>query len=216
MTAFVGIYTQFWTSILISTFLICNSNFFGILSTGVYWRTHLCIDVNNIVLIQERMIDDRKADVPIKNIYEKLGLWKETVIHLPLLMAATRSIFFGPLRRENHNFFLVCFAVITQVFFSPLFSLFNLTPRVILHHYSPTPWTWRRFQVCIWSFSSNSSYKPNDRNAKNVRQSLTPSPQSSQHRMERKQRGSRVGTPPPLPFLFLPICPCASPTCFLR
>lgn len=94
--------------------------------------------MNNIVLIQERMIDDRKADVTIKNMYEKLGLWKETVIHLPLPMAVTRSISLGPLRRENH-----------EVFFSPLFSLFNLTPRVSLHQYSPTSWSWRRSQVCV-------------------------------------------------------------------
>ena len=54
--------------------------------------------MNNIALIQERMIDDRKADVTIKNIYEKLGLWKETEIHLPLPKAVTRSISLGPLR----------------------------------------------------------------------------------------------------------------------
>ena len=65
--------------------------------------------MNNIALIQERMIDDRKADVTIKNIYEKLGLWKETVIHLPLPMAVTRSISLGPLRRENHEVFLGLF-----------------------------------------------------------------------------------------------------------
>ena len=65
--------------------------------------------MNNIALIQERMIDDRKADVTIKNIYEKLGLWKGTVIHLPLPMAVTRSISLGPLRRENHEVFLGLF-----------------------------------------------------------------------------------------------------------
>ena len=74
--------------------------------------------MDNIVLIQERMIDDRKADVPIKNIYERLGLWKETVIHLSLPKAVTRSISLGPLRRENHEVFLGLFP---KFFFSFVF-----------------------------------------------------------------------------------------------
>lgn len=74
--------------------------------------------MNNIVLMQERMIDDRKADVPIKNIYEKLGLWKETVIHLPFPKAVTRSISLGPLRRENHEVLLGLFP---KFFFSFVF-----------------------------------------------------------------------------------------------
>ena len=171
--------------------------------------------MNNIALIQERMIDDRKADVTIKNIYEKLGLWKETVIHLPLPMAVTRSISLGPLRRENHEVFLGLFP---KFFFSPLVSLFNLTPRVILHQYSPTSWTWRRFQVCVWSFFSNSSYKRNEEREKCEPVTDSFAPVVAHHRMERKQRGSRVGAPslPPLPFLLLPIYPRASPTYFLR
>ena len=73
-----------------------------------------------------------------------------------------KHIFGSSSKRKPRSFF----GFVPQVFFSPLFSLFNLTPRVSLHQYSPTSWSWRRFQVCVWSFSSNSSYKRNEEREK--------------------------------------------------
>lgn len=173
--------------------------------------------MNNIALIQERMIDDRWSK---SWRYDKKYIWKTWIMERNRNSSSVtngrneKHIFGSSSKRKPRSFF----GFVPQVFFPPLVSLFNLTPRVILHQYSPTSWTWRRFEVCVWSFFSNSSYKRNEEREKCEPVADSFAPVVAHHRMERKQRGSRVGAPslPPLPFLPLPICPRASPTYFLR
>lgn len=174
---------------------------------------------------RERMIET--LTFRWKTIYEKFGLtlWGQFLERNRNSSSVTKG------RDEKHIFwssskwkparvffglFRTCFP---RFFFSPLFSLFNLRPLVILHHYSSMSWTWRRFQMCIWSFSSNLSYKPNKPTRKMWASRWLGRPVASHHlRMGRKQRGSRVGSPslPSLLFLLHPMSPRASPTYFLR
>ena len=105
-----------------------------------------------------------------------------------------KHIFGSSSKRKPRSFF----GFVSQVFFSPLFSLFNLTPRVIYINIHQRLGLDDAFKYVYEAFPATLATSET-KNAKNVSQELTQSPQSSLIIEWKGNKEELESAPPPSP-----------------